>query len=306
MRVLIIGLGSIAQKHIKALKSVDEKVELFALRSSSSEREYSYPEITSIYNIDELSVVPDFIIITNPTFLHRQTIEDCLLLKSPIIIEKPVLGNPDEGNELSKKIEEAGVITYVACNMRFHPALQFVKQNLKPNVHKIQEVNIYCGSYLPDWRPNRNFREVYSAKKEMGGGVHLDLIHEIDYCVWLFGRPTKYSSIKSSKSHLKISAIDYVHYNFEYQNFNADITLNYYRRKPKRTLEILFEYETWLVDLLESTIINDNGEILFKSDFNIMDTYLDQAKYFCRHIKLNKTMMNDFNEALQILEIATR
>ncbi len=187
--------------------------------------------------------------------------------------------------------------------MRFHPALQFIKHNFKLKAGRIQEINIYCGSYLPDWRPNRNFREIYSANKEMGGGVHLDLIHEIDYCVWLFGEPINHNSIKSSKSSLAISAIDYAHYNFEYLEFYANITLNYYRKNPKRVIEILFEDETWYVDLLNSTIKNDRDEIVFKTDFDIMDTYIEQLKYFINHIKHSKPMMNDFNEALKILQI---
>ncbi len=83
MKVLIIGLGSIALKHIKALKKVDEKIEIFALRSSKSEVEFDIHDISCIYSFDELNFIPDFIIISNPTFRHFKTIEDLFASKVP-------------------------------------------------------------------------------------------------------------------------------------------------------------------------------------------------------------------------------
>jgi predicted dehydrogenase len=304
MKVLIIGYGSIAQKHINALKTIKENVEFVVLRSSKNSLQINEENIKSIFDISDLEFTPNFIIISNPTFLHYQTICNCLFLKCPIIIEKPVLTNNDFSLELSQKILQSNVSTYIACNLRFHPVIKFLKNCIELKTKNIQEVNVYCGSYLPNWRPGKNFKEIYSANEEMGGGVHLDLIHEIDYCIWLFGEPIKTLSVKTSKSNLKISSIDNAIYICEYSNYNININLNYYRINTKRTMEILFEDDVWQVDLIKATIQNSKDEIVFSSSFAMQDTYVEQAKYFLQKIENEEKMMNDFDEATKILQIA--
>src|SRR5690606_14944767 len=127
-----------------------------------------------------------YIIISNPTFKHKETIVNLLPLGLPLFIEKPLFDKLD-GEFLLHAIKEKNLITYVACNLRFLDCLKFIKDFILGK--RINEVNIYCGSYLPDWRQGVNFREIYSANKDMGGGVHIDLIHEIDYANWIFGNP---------------------------------------------------------------------------------------------------------------------
>ena len=89
----------------------------------------------------------------------------------------------------------------------------------------------------------------------MGGGVHLDLIHEIDYCKWLFGMPDKTTIVFRNVSTLGIDAMDFAHYEFLYKRFTANITLNYYRRDGKREIEIVTNNETIVVDLIKNTVL---------------------------------------------------
>lgn len=303
MNVLIVGIGSIATKHIIALKSLDIDVHLFGLRSNKNAAEID--GITNIYSLEETNVIFDFAIISNPTQLHAEYIRALADKKINLFIEKPPLSELDPTEDLIKKITENNLKTYVACNMRFHPCITFLKEKLsEEKIKKINEVNIYCGSYLPDWRPNKDFRTIYSANAEMGGGVHLDLFHELDYTHWLFGTPTKSNSIKTSKSSLHISAIDYANYALEYNHFTANIVLNYYRKDSKRTIEILFEEETWLVDLIKNKITNHKNDIVFEdTNFHIMDTYKAQMKSFISSLNPNQKQFNTFKESIEILKI---
>ena len=141
-------------------------------------------------------------------------------------------------------ITNKGIKSYVACNLRFLDCISFIKDNLPQLLNKkLNEVNVYCGSYLPDWRPNADFRAAYSAKAELGGGVHLDLIHELDYVYWLLGIPKQVNRTFKSQSSLSIGSIDYANYILDYNGFCANVVLNYYRRDSKRTLELVFEDE---------------------------------------------------------------
>ena len=157
---------------------------------------------------------------------------------------------------------------------------------------------------MPDWRPGKNFKTIYSANAEMGGGVHLDLFHELDYTTWLFGTPIKNNSLLRSSSTLGITAIDYANYTLEYNSFTASIILNYYRKKPKREIEIVLENTTWTIDLISNTIKNDIGDYLFRCDeFQVKDTYKDQLIYFTECLKKKRTPMNSFKESLENLKI---
>ena len=303
MKVLIIGLGSIAQKHIESIKKIDPFVMLYALRSSSNS--INIQDIVDIYKLEDIPSDIDFILITNPTSLHAETILRLIKFEKPLFIEKPVFDTLSNKDEIIKKVVEKNIKTYVGCNLRFHPALNFIKNLLNKNNIKINEVNIYCGSYLPDWRPSQDYRVSYSSNKQLGGGVHLDLIHELDYAIWLFGKPIKYNSIKRKVSNLLIDTIDFSNYNLAYSDFNVSITLNYYRNKPKRQLEIILENEIILCDLLTSTITNINNDIIFNyEDFSFSKTYLYQMEYFINSLKSKNVYMNDIQESFEILKIA--
>lgn len=298
MKVLIVGLGSIAQKHIKALRKVFSDLDIYALRSSADAKPIDC--VINIFDLTEInSLNIDFAIISNPTSLHKETILNLIPYKVPLFIEKPVFDKLDAGTLLSD-IKINRIPTYVACNLRFLGCIKFVKEFLRNK--RINEVNIYCGSYLPEWRPGVDFRKVYSANEDMGGGVHLDLIHEIDYMFWLFGKPSHTISTIRNRSSLEISSTDYANYLFEYPKFCVNTILNYYRRDAKRSMEILLEEGTIKVDLLRNKVFFEEAEV-FSSDKTIFDTYEDQLLFFTQDVLKKHIEFNTITEAVEILRL---
>lgn len=299
MRVLIVGLGSIGKKHVKAIFEVYPMAAIYALRSKPSAEKVD--GVTNIFDYAQIPHNIDFSIIANPTYQHLSTLFKLKNLGKPIMIEKPILSKRSEIDELLLAFKNIELKTYVACNMRFHPVIQFLKKELtnKPPL----ELNIYCGSFLPDWRVNKDYRKVYSANHEMGGGVHLDLIHEIDYTVFLLGMPKFTQRYVRKKSNLEITSMDVAHYCLEYPSTSVFITLNYYRKMAKRTIDIVWEDTVWSVDLLKASIINENGEHLFSKDFDMAVTYREQIRYFWTTIKTQKKPMNNYQEAIDVLEL---
>jgi predicted dehydrogenase len=300
--VLIIGLGSIATKHINALRQIDNTIQICALRTSLNAN--IIEGVQNIFDYEQLQTKPDFILISNPTSIHRQTILEVLHFECPLFIEKPVFHSLDNVQTIIDFINEKQILTYVACNMRFHPAIVFIKSYLEQYNSRVNEVNIYCGSYLPNWRPNKDFRKIYSAIKELGGGVNLDLIHELDYCTWLFGFPLVCNNLFSSKSSLEINSNDSANFIFQYAEFNANISLNYFRRDSKRTLEIVMDDDTILVDLLSNTVSSlVTGKILFQHPYSVSETYFDQMKYFMKVLE-TRDCMNDLENGIKVLKLA--
>lgn len=301
MQVLIVGLGSIGKKHIAVLAKNVTGLKIQALRSKDACEEHE--GIDNIYSWDKVTP-PAFILICNPTSLHSEAIEKAIDYGCPLFIEKPLFHRYEEHESLIiKKIIDRNIKTYIACNLRFHPVIKFLKTFLQEN-NKINEVNIYCGSYLPSWRPGKDFAASYSSKPELGGGVHLDLIHELDYATYIFGKPTEIHSILTNNSSLGIAAVDSAHYMLKYDGFSVSLTLNYFRRDAKRFIEIVREDDTLMCDLLNCSVINTvNNTLLFNQEnFNMNDTYIDQMKYFLKF--KDSGLMNDIKEAAEVLRIA--
>lgn len=303
MEVLVVGLGSIAKKHIDALKRINPQTVIYALRSQKSAD--NYPGVKNIFSLNDINTEQlSFVIISNPTAQHYDSIVEMINLGKPLFIEKPLFDQiTDKTEALVTDIISKNIPTYVACNLRFLHTIQNLKNLLKQE--RINEVNAYCGSYLPDWRPGQDFRKVYSANKEMGGGVNIDLIHELDYIYWLFGEPKTTQSFFSNQSSLDISAYDYANYLWQYEGFSASIILNYYRRDSKRNIEIVTSNNTFFVDLLSNKIYK-NDEVIYASEQKISDTYLDQMSFFIENIVNNKQQFNTVIEANIILKLCMK
>jgi len=301
MKILIVGLGSIGKKHIDAIKKVLPNADIFALRSKKTVEKYL--DVTNLFKFEEISSENfDFAIIANPTSEHKNTINQLTQFGFLLFIEKPVFSALDSV-EVINSISDKRISTYVACNLRFLDSIKFIKGKLKtPRLKKLNEVNVYCGSYLPDWRPNKDVRKSYSANKELGGGVHLDLIHELDYLYWLFGIPKEVKRNFKSQSSLTITAFDYANYILDYEGFCANVILNYYRRDPKRSLELVFEDETWNVDLLKNQI-TCNQQVIFSSEQRISDTYQNQMEYFLNCLEAKTNTFNTIFDAYHVLKI---
>ncbi|MFZ4786278.1 MAG: Gfo/Idh/MocA family protein [Flavobacteriales bacterium] len=298
MKVLIIGMGSIASKHVNALRTIDPEVQCIALRRAQSDE---INGVKNIYNKAEIPSDIDFVIISNPSSLHFETIAWTIQLGKPLFIEKPTLTSLEGVDELLEKIDQHQIITYSAFNMRFHPVIQWLKKHLSPN--DVVECNAYCGSYLPDWRPHTDYRQSYSAQAELGGGVHLDLIHEIDYVVYLLGFPERTFGFAQHASDLEINSTDIARYVYLYTNKTAGITLNYYRRDATRHVEFIMKSGTWMADLLKNTVINERGETLFSTTETMLDSYVHQMRYFINCLKNNNRPMNSLADSMASLQI---
>lgn len=300
MRVLIIGLGSIARKHIYALKSVDNSVMIYALRSNENAKQIE--GIINIYSFNEINDLNiDFVILSNPTGNHLQYLKELERIRKPLFIEKPLFDTTGKAQEeLVQDITSSNIPTYVACNLRFLDAIIKIREMVQSE--RVNEVNVYCGSYLPDWRPGVDYKTVYSANKDMGGGVHLDLIHELDYIYWIFGKPELTKSTFRSKSSLGITAYDYANYLWFYDAFVVNVVLNYFRKDAKRSLEIVCESGTYYVDLLQNKIYFNN-QVVFESKQQMIETYKSQLIFFIDEVIQSNDKFNSIDQAYKIMQL---
>jgi hypothetical protein len=119
---------------------------------------------------------------------------------------------------------------------------------------------------------------------------------------WLFGEPDSVSKKLTKNSSINVNVFDYANYTLTYKNFSASVILNYYRRDPKRTLELVFDDETWEVDLRQNSVVS-GGRNLFQSKQTVAETYLDQMNYFIDTIQNGDSSFNSINDSYNVLKI---
>lgn len=307
-KILFTGLGSIGKRHLRLLQESDISAEIHAYRSSGTDED-RFPDVVQHTNLDDaLAVNPDIAFITNPTSFHIDTATACAKAGCHLFIEKPLSHSLHGVDELIAVAEKNELITYVACSLRFHPVLEHISSLLdERSIGNVYSYRAYSGSYLPDWRPNQDYRNSYSADPELGGGVVLDLIHEIDYAYWLFGNIMNIRSWVGQVSDLEIDSEDLAEIVLETESGTiGQIHLDYYRSTPRRTLEISGSRGTIRGDLVEGTvhISTSKRSDTNRIDFNRDDMYERQLDSFFSHVKSDEPCENDLTEARRVLEIA--
>lgn len=298
MNVLIVGLGKIAMVHIGALRALVPGCRFYALRSSTNAP--SVEGVTNIFNLDGDLPKFDMALISNPSGLHAHAIQTVLPLGVPLFIEKPLFVDLERVDLINRL---KSVPSYVGCNLRFLGCVNFMRDYIRQHPEKrVNEVNVYCGSFLPRYR-GEDYAQSFNAVKALGGGVHLDLIHDIDYVCYMFGLPDSSIGICRNASSLGIEAPDFAAYHLFYPGFTANVTLNYYRNDPVRRVEIVFDDEVMAMDLRTNIIYDNCGEVFYKGSDTLADTYKEQMRHFLDAIAHGGRTVNDAAEAFEILKI---
>lgn len=300
LKILFFGLGSIGKKHASSIMD-NYDFDLYAYRTGKGQEKNDL-KIKEIYSLDgAFSINPDVAFITNPTYLHVETALECAKNNINLFIEKPISHSLENIDELENEIKKRKLFTYVAYNMRFHPVIENLKKIISEKEKPIN-FEVTCSSYLPNWRPKQDYTKSYSAKKELGGGVILDLSHEFDYISWLFGEIKKIDGYCDKISDLKIDCEDIVDAQITCSsNIVGDLHLDCFSRNKKRIIQINYDDKLIEGDLIENTIkiIDKSGKekkISYKC--NIDDTYKKQIEYFFQqYFDKNLTLMNNFSKA---------
>lgn len=305
MRALFAGLGSIGQRHFRNLVDIMQEqrdsFQIDAVRGtehilpddiqSNLHRQYS--------SWEEVSDEYELLFITNPTILHYETLRHLGSKADRIFIEKPVFH--DSALDLEPLGLDAEKIYYVACPLRYTSIIQFLRKYLEnQNVYSVRAM---CSSYLPDWRPGQDYRHSYSARRAEGGGVAIDLIHEWDYLVYLFGFPVHTEAYAAKVSALDIDSDDVAVYIGQYDDKLVSVYLDYFGRKARRELEIYLKDDVLLADFITGTIrwLKSERIMSFSED---RDAYQkEELRHFLK-LEQKDTENCGIQHALQVLRIA--
>jgi len=189
MRVLIIGLGSIGLRHARNFKALKAEVAVgydpVKERRERFENEIGGMGVSSLEEALDPGI--DLAVITSPSRFHLEQAIECAESGCSLFIEKPLSVTLEGIDDLIEVVESKGLFAHVGSNFKFEAGLQIMKERLGQGaVGSVTGVQVLAGQWLPDWHPDEDYREGYSASTSLGGGIVLDS-HEFDYLTWLLG-----------------------------------------------------------------------------------------------------------------------
>ncbi len=288
MNIVIIGFGSIGSRHAEIIKKNFKFAKLFIV----SRRKIYFKGAKRLKDLEEIKKVnPKYIIVATETSRHFFNL--AFLEKNfknlNILVEKPLFNS-------FKKLKIKKNKVFIGYNLRFHPKILFLKKYIIKN--KPIDVKFITNSYLPSWRKT-NYELNYSSKKKLGGGVLLDLSHELDLATWIFGKIRIKHCIVEKNSNLNISAEDTCKLLGKIKNANFFMDLSYYSKNEIRQIYVDTKKNSLIIDLKKDTLqIDSNIKKIDSKLKNLEKTYLDMHKSIIYKKKMN--VLCSFSEGQKI------
>lgn len=302
MKIIFFGLGSIGKRHVRLLRETGGH-EIYALRTKLSDAPEADLGITNFSSWDQVdNVRPQVAFITNPTAFHLSTAIACARRGMALFIEKPLGDSMDGSSELINLVRTRKLPTYVAFVLRFHPVIEKLRELTQGK--DILHLRCVCTSFLPLWRPERDYLKGYSARRALGGGVIADLFHEIDYIGWLLGGVTSLDGRYDRRGKITIDSEDYADILLTCPRSPANLHINFLSQQSKREVTVDCTDATFVGDIIEQKVRVFHGHKLVEEigcPIEPDGIFRRQLKYFFSHLD-DEQMMNNIFEAFGLME----
>jgi predicted dehydrogenase len=242
MKILIAGLGSIGRRHLGNLMALGER-DILLYRTGHAT--LSDDDLAGFAFETDLQAAlarrPDAVIISNPTALHLGVAIPAAEAGCHLLIEKPISHSMDGIDALKAAVARGGGQVLVGFQFRFHPGLRQIARLISEDaIGRPLSVRAHWGEYLPGWHPWEDYRQGYSARPDLGGGVVLTLCHPLDYLCWLFGDMQSLWAFEGKLGDLDLPVEDTAEIGLRFRSgVLGSIHLNYNQRPTVHRLEIL-------------------------------------------------------------------
>lgn len=310
--VLVAGLGSIGERHVRNLLTLGHRDISVLRRSDRPARTLDASSYTTLADTDvAFARKPVAIIIATPTALHMPLLQQAVAEGIPSMVEVPLAASLDGLAELANSARVSDTPVLIAHNLRFNPCLNWIREALKANqVGTPIYSQAQFGEYLPSGHDWEDFRDRYEARSDLGGGVILTSIHEIDHAVWLFGPVGTVTCVAKSTT-LGLDVEDTAMLVLEHESGPlSQITLDFVQQPYRRWLQVVGSESTIEWELKANLVrrydpIQGAWEQVFASPHYSGDqSYLDELEHFARVITHEETPTVGLAEATHVLAVA--
>lgn len=314
-RILIVGLGSIGQRHLRLARDLLPKADIRVLRHQAGS---AVPATANggVFSIDDaIAFAPQIAVIASPAPFHIATAQALAEVGVHLLIEKPLSASLDGVTRLLETCHQRGTVLLTGYNLRFLPSLQRFRDLLGEGVvGNVLSVRCEIGQYLPSWRPDSDYRQGVSARRELGGGALLELSHELDYLRWIFGEVEWVKATLSRQSGLALDVEDTAHLTLGFvpaadgHQLIGAVNLDFIRHDTTRLCTAIGENGslrwnglTGGVELYEAGA--KEWRELFSHPHQRDDSYLAEWQNFIDCVNEHKTPLVTGEDGLKVLQI---
>ncbi len=315
-RLLIVGLGSIGKRHARLARELIPRVQIVALRHQSYQDPQSVGVDHCVTSVEEaLKFCPQAAVIANPSSLHLGVALPLAEAGVHLLVEKPFSSSAHGISQLIDVCQAQGVALMTGYNMRFLPSLRRFRELLEEKrCGRVLSVRAEVGQYLPSWRPDSDYRQNVSAKAGLGGGVLLELSHEIDYLRWLFGEVEWVNAVLLKQSDLEIDVEDTAHIMLGFVHgmgekpVIASLNMDFIRHDTTRFCTVIGDTGTLRWNALIGTVeIFEQGgsawQTLYTHQSQRDESYLAEWRHFLSCIAHGDPPQISGHDGLQALRI---
>ena len=314
MRFVIMSLGSIGQRHLRNLRSTypDAEIAVWRRPDGAGGAPPAGADRLCLSLEEVLAFAPEAAIIASPASVH---LEAALALAGAgvhLLVEKPLSVSAAGIDALIRLCQEQGVVLMVGYNLRFMPSLMRMRELVREGaIGQILSARAEVGQYLPDWRPAADYRQGVTARAALGGGVLLELSHDIDYLLWTLGLPARVTAAGGKYSDLDWDVEDIAEILLEYNEPRrlVSIHLDMLQLCPTRTCRVVGSAGVLLWDCIADRLDLFQAadqqwlhvDVPRLDDKNLM--YIDQLTTFVDCIRTGRQPTCAGDEGRQVLQV---
>lgn len=309
-RVLVVGCGSIGLRHARNLLALG--VQQLAVCDTDPERVAACRAEIPVPSYADLGPAlqqfhPEVALICTPPVYHLEQALAALRAGAHVFIEKPVAECSRGLDELMSLARSRKLAVQVGYNLRFHPGLVKLKELIDHRVlGPVLWLRAEAGQYLPDWRPDQDYRQSYSARRGLGGGILLDGSHELDYILWLLGDPSRVICQADHVSSLEVDVEDSATLLLQFPGrVRAELHLDFVQRSYTRNCKVVGELGTALWDFSAREVrwflAADRAWQSWAYEFEANDMYQAELRHFFQSLEQGTIPMVDLEQAGKVV-----
>ena len=310
---LVVGLGSIGVRHLENLRRLGcGRLGAFRSRQRALHKAVDLDDVAMHYDFGEaLDGGYDLVVVANPTALHMEYARRAAEAGCSLYIDKPLSHTLEDTDDLLRVVNEKALVVTVGCQLRFHPNLMAVKGWLEAGlVGRPLGVQVDTGEYLPEWHPWEDYREGYAAREDLGGGVALTLIHEIDLLYWLLGPLQVVNAFGGRSGALELDVEDHLTATLlSREDVPVSLHMDYLQRPPCRRMKIVgsrgsieWDYYTGLASVTVDGAVREESRVPESWDRN--DLFLGIMSDFLDSVRAGRASRVPLEDGIETLRIA--
>jgi predicted dehydrogenase len=313
---LVVGLGSIGRRHLANLAALGiTRLGIYRSGKGAGQSKNERLGSARIYHsyASALDDGYDLVVVANPTHLHLEYALKAIKAGCHVYLEKPASHNLAGLDALQKAQQKSGAKLQVGCQLRFHPIINRIKEWLAQGlIGRPLMAYVQAGKYLPDWHPDEDYRLSYASRRDMGGGVVLTLIHEIDYLQWLLGPCQVSCALGGISGVLDLDVEDHALALLSSQDGCViSLGLDYLQRPLSRGFKLVGAQGAITADLAanQAELVVDGQcqeQLTLPADWDPNQPYLDCLQDLLKAVEADREPLVPLSQGVEALRIAVK